>query len=432
MFSLKSLCHPDRPLHDGRKLHRSNVRARLDRWLDLLRSGFWFVPLLMLLLATVLALVLLHVDTLVDPGMKASLVWAYSGGPDGARSLLSTIAGSMITAASVTFSLASVALSIASQQYGSRVLRNFMRDKITQVLLGTFVSTFVYSVLVVRAIRGSDVSGGFVPAISVTVSIALSLASLVLLIFFIHHISASIQASRIVRVIADEMADAIARPSRTENAKPREERSHRDWIADLNASPVAVAGDGYLQTIDLDALLDVATQSGAVIEIVVKPGDHLVSGQEVARLRGDFSQDQFERVVESFLLGGERTPTQDIRYHFQQLTDVIIRALSPGINDPYTAINGIDELTSSVPRLAECESREEWRDDQGALRIIVPKVSIGEILDETVGHIAIYATRDRFVMNRLDVLLDRVAPHLQKEVDLRTLLRLRQEVTPAK
>lgn len=141
------------------------MHARWNRWLSVLRTGFWFVPMLMLALSCGLALLLLYVDERIDPGVKATLPWAYSGGPQGARSLLSTIAGSMITAASVTFSLASVALSISSQQYGSRVLRNFMRDRITQVLLGTFVSTFIYSVLVVRAIRGSDIAGGFVPAI---------------------------------------------------------------------------------------------------------------------------------------------------------------------------------------------------------------------------------------------------------------------------
>ena len=231
------------------ELHPSTVRARLERWLDLLRSGFWFVPLLMLAFATALALILLHVDERVDPGIKASLAWAYSGGPEGARSLLSTIAGSMITAASVTFSLASVALSIASQQYGSRVLRNFMRDKITQVLLGTFVSTFIYSVLVVRAIRGSDVSGGFVPAISVTVSIALSLASLVLLVFFIHHISASIQASRIVRVIADEMAGAISKFSESRAEAPSEDRITKKEDAranDVSGHDLSGHGRGWL------------------------------------------------------------------------------------------------------------------------------------------------------------------------------------------
>jgi uncharacterized membrane protein len=111
------------------------MRTKLSRWIDLLRTGFWFLPSLMLFLSAGFALLLLYIDQRLDPGMKASLPWAYSGGPEGARSLLSTIAGSMITAASVTFSLASVALSIASQQYGSRVLRNFMRDRITQVLL---------------------------------------------------------------------------------------------------------------------------------------------------------------------------------------------------------------------------------------------------------------------------------------------------------
>ena len=353
------------------------MRARLERWLDLLRSGFWFVPLLMLAFATALALILLHVDERVDPGIKASLAWAYSGGPEGARSLLSTIAGSMITAASVTFSLASVALSIASQQYGSRVLRNFMRDKITQVLLGTFVSTFIYSVLVVRAIRGSDVSGGFVPAISVTVSIALSLASLVLLVFFIHHISASIQASRIVRVIADEMAGAISKFSESRAEAPWEDRITKKedgrQTTSVAMTSAAMVEGGYLQSIDLDTLLDVATQRDAVIEIVVKAGDHLVPGDEVARIRGKLPEDELQRVVHSFLLGGERTPTQDIRYHFQQLTEVIIRALSPGINDPFTAVNGIDELTSAIPLLAKCARvADRCCDDKGVVQSTHP------------------------------------------------------------
>jgi len=187
------------------------MKTQISRWLELIRTGFWFVPMAMLALSAALAILLLHVDERVDPGMREVLSWAYSGGPEGARSLLSTVAGSMITAASVTFSLASVALSIASQQYGSRVLRNFMRDRITQVLLGTFVATFVYCVLVVRTIRGSDYRGGFVPSVSVTVAIGLSLISLVMLIYFIHHVSSSIQASHIIRVIAEEIESAIPR-----------------------------------------------------------------------------------------------------------------------------------------------------------------------------------------------------------------------------
>ena len=199
------------------------MRARFDRLVDSLRTGFWFVPLIMLICSTGLAFGLLYADERLDPGMQASIAWAYTGGPEGARSLLSTIAGSMITAASVTFSLAAVALSLASQQYGSRVLRNFMRDRITQVLLGTFVATFIYCVLIVRVIRGSDFSGGFVPAISVSAAILLSLLSLVLLIIFVHHVSTSIQASHIVLVIAEKTSRRRFRSSihREQGIHPR-------------------------------------------------------------------------------------------------------------------------------------------------------------------------------------------------------------------
>ena len=143
------------------------MRARISQRFDALRTGFWFVPSIMLVLAAVLALTLLYVDERVDPGTRESIAWAYSGGPEGARSLFSTIAGSMVTAASFTF-LSAVPLSIAAQQYGSRLLCNFMRDRVTQVLLGTFVSTFLYRVLVVREMRGSDFSGGFFPATAIT------------------------------------------------------------------------------------------------------------------------------------------------------------------------------------------------------------------------------------------------------------------------
>ena len=232
------------------------MRARMERLIDLLRTGFWFVPLLMLLLACGLALGMLYLDERLDPGIKSSLAWAYSGGPEGARSLLSTIAGSMITAASVTFSLASVALSIASQQYGSRVLRNFMRDRITQVLLGTFVSTFVYSVLVVRAIRGSDQAGGFVPAVSVTTAILLAVFSLMLLIYFIHHVSASIQASHIVTTIAEDMSEAIPKlyPSETGEglAMGTAEEFRSGGAMELTSVDERISADGGSRQLDED------------------------------------------------------------------------------------------------------------------------------------------------------------------------------------
>jgi uncharacterized membrane protein len=407
------------------------MRAHWQRWFDSIRTGFWFVPIVMLFLSCLLALGFLRLDQTLDPGIEASLPWAYTGGPSGARSLLSTIAGSMITAASVTFSLASVALSIASQQYGSRVLRNFMRDKVTQFLLGTFVSTFLYSVMVVRDIRGSEYGGGFVPSISVTIAIVLSVASLVLLVYFIHHVSTSIQASRIISVIAEEITAAIPRlfPSGVGQASRDLEGLGR--LQNGRTATINIAESGYLQMIDADSLMKVAVRRDLVIEIVCLPGAHLIQGMTVAHVYGNavLEGEDLDLTVKAFALGGQRTPAQDIRYPFQQLTDVVVRALSPAINDPFTAINGIDELTAGISALARRERVAESRqDDQGKLRLVIPQVTIGAILRETVGHIAIYGAADHFVMDGLRQTLNIVEPDLKQKENLQAIASLREEL----
>jgi uncharacterized membrane protein len=403
------------------------MRNRIAYLFDALRTGFWFLPSLMLGLAAALALTLLYVDERVDPGIKGSIAWAYSGGPEGARSLLSTIAGSMITAASVTFSLAAVALSIASQQYGSRVLRNFMRDRITQVLLGTFVSTFLYSVLVVRDIRGSEFSGGFVPAIAITVAIVLSLISLVMLVYFVHHVSSSIQASHIVSTIWDDMEEAIPKLYPSGAGSPVSATASAHEVAASESRAIRTPKDGYLQTIDLDILLETASKSDLFIKVLSKPGDHLVRQMPIATVSSTLpiEEEAAKRILGAFMFGKARTPAQDVRYHFQQLTDVVVRALSPGINDPFTAINGIDVLASALSLLARCPRIEEQRrGDQGTPRLFVPVPKLHNILKATVGHIAIYAKDDPFVMAKLWEVLNVIEPDLtgpDEQKELRTL-----------
>lgn len=403
------------------------MRALVEQLIDGLRTSFWFLPCLMIFLATALALTLLWVDKKVDPGMHASLAWAYTGGPSGARPLLSTIAGSMITAASVTFSLAAVALSIASQQYGSRVLRNFMRDRITQVLLGTFVSTFVYSVLIVRSIRGSDVSGGFVPAISVTGAIALSVLSLILLVYFVHHVSTSIQASHIVSVIVDDLRKAIPELYPLSAGEKGSTEQHLNAIRSLSRHIVTKDESGYLVSVDFGGLTRIATRNQAVIEVAIKPGDHFILGSDLAVVWGGnpIPRDQQKLIADAFMIGGQRTPLQDIRFQFQQLTEVVVRALSPGINDPFTAINGIDALASAASQLARSPRIPEVRhDSSGALRLIVPTPGVDEILKDTVEHIGIYAGGNPFVMSSLRRVLLAVEPHLVSNGERATLRRL--------
>ena len=406
------------------------MHARIHHWFEEVRTGFWFVPIVMLLASAVLALLLLFLDGHLDPSAKHTLRWAYSGGPSGARSLLSTIAGSMITAASVTFSLASVALSISSQQYGSRVLRNFMRDTITQVLLGTFLSTFIYCVLVVRTIRGSDY-GGFVPAISVTVAIALTVVSLVLLVFFIHHISASIQASRIIGVIASNIESAVPRLYPLGNGEPSADDSRvaRDFTGPQLT--VGIIDSGYVQSIDLSTLISIASEHHLIVEVLVQPGDPLVQGDPVVRVWGaaQVTKPMTHRILRSFLLGGDRTDEQDIRFQFQQLTDVVVRALSPGINDPFTAINGTDELARTLQMMARHAPRHgNLLDKQGELRVVAPLATVGELLQQTVGHIAIYAAKDAFVMDGLRRVLKVVEREVHDEENIGVIAQLRADL----
>jgi uncharacterized membrane protein len=248
-------------------------------------------------------------------------------------------------------------------------------DRITQVLLGTFVSTFLYSVLVVRDIPGSEFSGGFVPAIAITVAIVLSLISLVMLVYFVHHVSSSIQASHIVSTIWEGMEEAIPKLYPSGTGTPVSATASGHEVAATERRTIHTSEDGYLQTIDLEILLEAASKSDLFRKVLSKPGDHLVRQMPIATVSSasPIGEETAKRILSAFMFGKARTPAQDVRYHFQQLTDVVVRALSPGINDPFTAINGIDVLGSALALLARCPRIEEQRrDDQGMPRLVVP------------------------------------------------------------
>jgi len=194
---------------------------------------------------------------------------------------------------------------------------------------------------------------------------------------------------------------------------------------------VALEKSGYLQSIDLGVLMKITVEHDLIANVLVKPGDHLLAGTSVAELWGaqPVSLETMHALIDAFYIDRERTPAQDIRYQFQQLTDVIVRALSPGINDPFTAINGIDELASAL-HLLTCRAKvqEQRKDDSGALRLIVPTASVGEILEQTVEHIAIYAKDDSFVMTRLRRALDSTTRNLRNPEDAARAERVKRHV----
>lgn len=356
-------------------MRMTSLRASWER----LRSTYWAVPSVMVVAALALAAGMIQLDRAAGAEALARLSWIYTGGPEGARAVLSTIAASMITVAGVTFSITIVALTLASQQFGPRLLRSFLRDRGNQVVLGTFVSTFVYCLMVLRTVRGGDDSE-WVPNLSVTAGVLLALFGTGVLIYFIHHVSMSIQASQIIANVTQDLEHEIDRlfPERVgEGELPPEP----PLPVDDASEHVRSRHDGYIQTIDGARLMEAAVSRDLLVHVEARPGTFVRKGSTLLRVAGGRPADDRDDALRgAFVIGGERTGAQDIAFFVEQLVELAVRALSPGINDPGTAQMCLDRLEQTLCRLATREWPTPLRfDDTGAVRVIAEPVTFEEI-----------------------------------------------------
>jgi uncharacterized membrane protein len=373
------------------------VKTWLRKYWDRLRSSFWFIPSLMACAAIALSFITVALDKTVAERWLQSHSWAYTGGAEGASLVLSTVAASMITIAGVVFSMTLVALSLASSQLGPRLLRNFMRDTANQVVLGTFVATFVYCLLILRTIRRED-EVAFVPHLSVTIGVLLALVGLGVLIYFIHHVSVSIQANEVVARVGAELMAGIERlfPERDAAAIVVDvDSTQMDKLAefDRQSSAIGAGADGYLQIVDIEALTRIAADAGLVFRLELRPGCYVIKGRPLMRAcPGDRVTDELAaRVNAAFVMGTQRTSSQDIEFVIQQLVEIAVRALSPGINDPFTANTCVDRLGSALCLLATRRMAiPNGIDDQGRLRVIVKAITFRQLVDAAFDQIRRY------------------------------------------
>lgn len=383
----------------------------LKHW-DIVRSSFWFVPALMTTGAAMAAYAAVALDTAVTDEWLQAQPWAYTGGAEGASSVLSTIAGSMITIAGVVFSMTLVALSLATSQLGPRLLRNFMRDAVNQTVLGTFIATFVYCLMVLRSVRRAD-EELFVPHLAVTLGVLLALVSLGVLIYFIHHVSISIQADEVIARTAVELNETIDRLFPDDIGKPAEKVPEAATMLpgdfDRDAAAVPAPRDGYLQRIDGEALLELARSEDLVLRIERRPGQYVTERRPLATVFPGARIDRAlgERIVAAFVIGRQRTSAQDVEFVVEQLVEIAVRALSPGINDPFTAIACVDRLASALHRLARKEMPAPARfDDGGRLRVVAPADTFAGIVDTAFDQLRQNARSSAAVTIRL---LDAIA-----------------------
>jgi uncharacterized membrane protein len=340
---------------------------------EVLRTSLWFVPAIEVAAAIALFAGTLAADRAAYRGDFTVPSWVISGSADAAREILTAIAAAIITVVGVVFSIILVTLTLASTQFGPRMLRNFIRDRGTQVTLGTFVATFVYSVLVLASI-GTGSHGDFVPHISVTVTLGLMVADLAVLIYFIHHTAISIQLPQVIASIAADLTEAIE--AQGSPPPPRQERgpSAVELLsrAESGGGVLIAPASGYLQFIKHQNLVRLAAQADAVITLEYRPGHFVVRGHRYATVWPPQAAPLVRQALgRAHVVGPHRTLTQDMSFGIDQLVEIAIRALSSAVNDTFTALTCIDWLGENLCKIASgWHPARVHRDANGFIRVI--------------------------------------------------------------
>jgi uncharacterized membrane protein len=349
-------------------------------WRDeALRTNLWLIPAIESVAAVALFAVTVSIDEAAFHGSLRLPSWVISGSPDAARLILSSLAGAIITVVGVVFSIMIVTLTLASQQFGPRMLRTFIRDRGAQVTLGTFVATFFYAVLALISIGST-----FVPHLSVTVALALTAIDLGVLIYFIHHIATAIQLPTVIASIAHDLARAIDAEAAPTDASLNGGASVSGPSAEVlvarlehSGHVVAAPASGYLRFVRHATLVRIAAENDAVIRLHHRPGHFLTQGHPMATVWPPEAAPAIGKRLEAVHLTGPlRTLGQDIAFGTDQLVEIAIRALSPAVNDTFTAMTCIDWLSDSLCKIAvEWHPQPVHRDHLGAIRLITVPIS---------------------------------------------------------
>ncbi len=392
------------------------MRGRFRVVREAFRSLLWPIPAVAVALAVFLGIWLPSLDSAYDENIPTAIrAYLFGGGPDAARAVLQAISGSLITVTSLTFSLTVVSLQLASSQFSPRLLRTFTSDRFVHWTLALFLGTFAYSLTVLRTIRtAADQQSEFVPDVAVTVAFVLAIASVVGLVLFLAHLTREIRVETMMRKVQAETIETI-------NVVYPEDPPGRlpDPRAVATAVPIEADSSGFLTSVDPQILVGAAKKARAIIRIDVDPGSSLIAGVPFATVWPDDRRDQFsdEEITDlkaairrAVGTGFERTTAQDPAYGFRQLADVAARALSPGINDPTTAVHVLAHLSSLLCLLVDRDMRDRiLADEDGTARAILALPGFASLLELSLAQARRYGIQDPEVVERIVTLLQELA-----------------------
>jgi uncharacterized membrane protein len=403
----------------------SAISARRALIAESIRTRLWPVPAAAVIAAAALGVASTQLDRAIDQSLPASVSYfLFGGGPDAAREVLGAIASSLITVTSLTFSLTLVTLQLASSQFSPRLLRTFAGDRFVQRTLALFLATFIYALTVLRTVyNGTNGGPGFVPKMSVTLAYLLAAVSVVVLVLFLAHLVREIRVERMLHnVVCDGLATVDGMLSR------RPPGDIQSLVRPADARLVIAAASGFVVSVDEESLLDIAGEHEAVVAIDRSPGEWVVKGTPIGAVwpaatdRTLPSPELNDRIAACVYTGSERTPVQDVGYGLRQLTDVANKALSPGINDPTTAVHALGQSSTLLCAMAGHDvGPVVLSDEHGVARVVLQRPEWPALLDLAVAQPCHYGAADAAVQQRLFALLRDTAWCIDKATDMRAV-----------
>lgn len=335
-------------------------------------------------------------------------------GASGIRQLLAVTASAIISVTGVVFSISIVALTLAANQFGSKILYNFLRDTKTKIVLGILIGSFLYGLALLSFIDTHAASSQQIPIISVAVNLLLTVLSIIGLIYFIHYISTTIQADQIISMIGEELNQAIEESLFDLDELCTVDSSKQRWDIAVHAMPshtMLASGSGYVEFVDVDRLSTIAESERLHIELLLRPGDFIIQNSPILRIYHDGKIDEAcnDKLRLCISLGRKRTPFSDIEFAIMQLLQIALRALSPGVNDSLTAVACIDWLSSSLGRMANKSFPLEYLEDSnGVIRIKRRGFGFADAVDTMFHPLRQNVTNNEMVMIHLLETISRI------------------------
>ncbi len=406
--------------------------AKLRATWENVRAKLWFTPTVLVIFAVILSYFLLYLDRQYSAYLSSNLSWLFGGAPSATRNVLSTIAGSVITTISIAFSLTIIALQQASAQFTPRVMRNFTSDRGNQIVLGAFVATFVYSLLILKAVRDpAEVGGvGFAPPIATTAAIMFALICIGLLIYFISHTATSLQTNTILEKIHRELLNQINKlyPSRIGSGVDSSKKK-RISAPSKSKEFITIKSDfaGFVLYISDGVLEKLSLKKNNQLHILPRIGDFIMQGQALAKLYGYKRLDKKNRnlIRSAVTVDGQRSLLQDPLFAIRQLVDIGIKAMSPGINDPTTATYCIWYLGDGLTQLLQREFPSQVRElKDSKMLLVLNRPTWDDFVTQSFAQIQTEARENIVVTHALLDVLSELAQQIPDRPHAKPLERL--------